>query len=82
MNFNLLVKYLDGSEKHVSGKAADIVAFESHFDMSVANLEKNLKLTHLFYLAWHSEKRVGETKLDFDKWLETVDTVEAANPKD
>lgn len=82
MNFNFVVKYLDGSEKTVSGKAADVVAFEARFDLSVANLDKNLRLTHLFFLAWHVEKRTGETKLEFEKWLDTVDSVEAADPKE
>jgi len=81
MNFNLLVKYLDGSDKAVEGKASDVVAFEARFDMSIVDLEKNLRLTHLFFLAWHTEKRTGSTKLEFEKWLDTVDTVEAANPK-
>jgi hypothetical protein len=26
-------------------------------------------------LAWHSEKRTGSTKAEYDKWLETVETV-------
>lgn len=82
MNFNLLVKYLDGSEKEVTGRASDIVAFESRFDLSITALEKSLKLTHLFFLAWHSEKRTEATKLDFEKWLETVEGVEAALPKE
>jgi len=82
MNFNLLVKYLDGSEKECAGKAADIVAFESKYDLSIAALDKDLRLTHLFFMAWHVEKRTGETKLDFEKWLETVESVEAALPKE
>lgn len=81
MNFNFVIKYLDGTEKEVAGKAADVVAFEAHFDLSIATLDKNLRLTHLFFLAWHVEKRTGETKLEFEKWLETVDSVEAASPK-
>lgn len=82
MNFNFLVKYLDGSEKTVSGKAADVVAFEAHFDLSIATIDKSLRLTHLFFLAWHVEKRTGETKLEFEKWLDTVDSVVAADPKE
>jgi len=82
MNFNLLVKYLDGTEKEVAGRASDVVAFESQFDLSIAALDKNLRLTHLFFLAWHSEKRTEATKLTFEKWLDTVDSVEAALPKE
>lgn len=82
MNFNLRVSFTDGSSKEVVGKAADIVAFEERFDMSVAALENNVRVTHLLFLAWSSEKRAGETKLDFEKWVETVETIEASDPKE
>jgi len=81
MNFNLHVKLNDGTSTDVTGIAADIVAFETKFDMSMARIEKELKMTHLFYLAWHVLHRTGETKLEFEKWLETVDMVTAAEPK-
>lgn len=76
MNINLLVTFADGSTKEVSAQAPDIVAFESKFDLSVARLESNIRITHLFYLAWHSLKRAGE-KLEFEAWLETVANIEA-----
>ena len=81
MNFNLLVKFEDGSEKEVVGKAADIIAFEERFDRSMASLEKDVRVTHLMFLAWHVEKRTGNTKDPFEKWVESVDSIEAAEPK-
>jgi hypothetical protein len=82
MNFNLLVTLLDGTSTEVTGVAADLVAFESHFDLSVARLNSEVKITHLLYLAWHVLKRTGQTKDTFEKWVELVDKVEAGNPKD
>lgn len=82
MNFNLRIVFSDGTEKDIVGKAADIVAFEERFDMSMAALEGNVRVTHLLYLAWHAEKRAGNTKDAFDKWVESVDAVEAADPKE
>ena len=82
MNFNLLVTLLDGTATEVTGVAADLVAFESHFDLSVARLNSEVKITHLLYLAWHVLKRTGQTKDTFEKWVELVDKVEAGNPKD
>lgn len=76
MNINLLVTFADGSTKEVSAQAPDIVAFEAKFDLSVARLESNIRITHLFYLAWHSLKRAGEA-LSFEDWLETVANIEA-----
>ena len=81
MNFNLQVVYSDGTTRDVLGKAIDIVAFEQKFDISMANLQNNVKLTHLMYLAWHVENRTGNTKDDFEKWLEYVEMVQAAEAK-
>jgi hypothetical protein len=81
MNFNLLVIFLDGSSQEVSGIAADLVAFEAQFDISVSALGQDVKITYLLWLAWHVEKRLGNTKDTFEKWVETVSTVEAAAPK-
>lgn len=81
MNFNLEIEFTDGTTKEVAGIAADIVAFESKFDLSITALEKNIKLTHLLFLSWHVEKRTGSTKLEFEKWVETVNSVSAAEPK-
>jgi hypothetical protein len=81
MNFNLLVTFLDGTSSEVSGIAADLVAFEAQFDISVSRLNQDMKITHLLWLGWHVLKRTGETKHTFDKWVESVEGVEAASPK-
>lgn len=75
MNFQLRITYLNGETKELTCIASDMVAFESHFDLSIARLEKEVRLSHLFYLAWHAEKRLGATKEIFDKWLESVEMV-------
>ena len=51
MNFNLLVTFLDGTNREVSGIAADLVAFEAHFDLSVARLNADMKITHLLSIS-------------------------------
>lgn len=81
MNFNLLIKFADGTEKETKATPADIVAFESHFSLSVAKLQSEIRLTHVFYLGWHSEKRTKATDLEFEAWLETIDIVELVAPK-
>ena len=81
MNFNLQITFLDGSSREVSGIAADLVAFEAHFELSVSRLNQDVKITHLLWLAWHVLHRTGETKDTFDKWVESVSTVEAGSPK-
>lgn len=78
---DLHITFIDGTEKDVSAVAADLIAFEAKFDMSVARLEKDVRLTHMFFLAWHVLKRTGETKDDFEKWVELVASVGEAEQK-
>lgn len=75
MRFNLLVKFNDGTEKEITASAADLVAFEDKFNISIARLASEQRLGHLLFLAWHSEKRTKATDLGYDAWLDTVDTV-------
>ena len=82
MNFTLDIHYIgNDTPKTVNGIAADIVAFESKFDMSMSKLQKDVKLTHLMFLAYAVEKRTGATTDEFEKWLESVEFVTAASPK-
>ena len=78
---NLQIKFLDGSTKDVCTVASDLIAFESKFDMSVVKLNSDLRLTHLFFLAWHVEKRTGVTVADFEAWCESVSSVDVPAPK-
>lgn len=78
---NLLIAYADGSTREVSATAADLIAFESHFNMSIAQLGKDPRLTYMFYLAWHADKRSGHTELPFEEWTELVTIVTEAEVK-
>jgi hypothetical protein len=81
MKINLQVEYADkpGETKEVTCLASDMVKFESHFDISIANLEKDLKITHLLFLAWASEIRTKATAKTFDEWVDGVVSVNAAD---
>lgn len=81
MQINLHVQFSDQTEKDIIATAADLVAFESKFDLSVAKLEQNVKLTHLLFIAWNEQHRTGETKLEFEKWVESVEKIEAGAGK-
>jgi hypothetical protein len=72
---NLKLVFVDGTEKNVTAVAADLVAFEQHFDKSVSTLQNDVRLTYLFWMCWHVLKRTGETKQEFDKFIETVSGV-------
>ena len=83
MNLNLHITYNDKTEKDLLAIAADLVAFEERFDMSVTRLEREAKLTHFFFMAYAVEKRTKaiDAKVSFEDWLETVESVEVKNPK-
>ena len=76
MRLDLRITYNDGSAVDTAAMTADLVAFEEHFNRSVARLEAELRLTDVCWLAWHSQRRKEQTALEFHPWLETVDGVE------
>ena len=80
---NLQIVFIDASLEPVKvcAIAADLIAFEAKFDLSVAKLSTDVRLTHLFFLAWHSSKRTKLTELDFEAWTETVSMVKEADSK-
>lgn len=75
MRLNLRVTFLDGSAADVTASAADLVAFEQRWDKSVVKFGEEIRMTDLCWLSWHSLKRRKETELDFEPWLETIETV-------
>lgn len=83
MKINLQITYQGKTEKKdVVAIAADLVAFETKFNLSVASLQTETKLTHLFFLAYSVESRTGAIKdQSFEQWLETVESVEAGEAK-
>lgn len=81
MLINLHIKFADQTDKTIAASAADLIAFESEFNLSVTKLQSEVRLTHLLYLAWHAEKRTKATDLDFNAWVEKVESVEAKETK-
>jgi hypothetical protein len=81
MQINLKLKLIDQPEKTVIAKAAELVAFENQYNLSVATLEKDIRYTYLLFFAWHAEKRTGATALEFNDWVNNVESVEAVETK-
>jgi len=77
MKINLRVEYLSGEVKEVTASAADLVAFEDKYNLSVTKLESEMKFTHLLYLSWHSLYRTKQTDKEFTDWVELVDSAGA-----
>jgi hypothetical protein len=84
MRLNLQVAYTDksGEPKEIICNPSDMVKLEEKFNISIASLETNIKITHLLFLAWASESRTKATTLQFEEWVDTVDSVSpSSEPK-
>ena len=75
MKLNLQVTYSDKTEKTIEAGTPDLVAFEDKFNVSVAQLGRDTRISWLLFLAWHAEKRKGATKDTYEKWLDTVENL-------
>jgi hypothetical protein len=84
MRITLRVTFLNGETKEVVCSASDLVKFENHFNISIGKIEEDLKISYLLFLVHAAEVRTKATTLDFDSWLESVESVgasEIADPK-
>jgi hypothetical protein len=82
MKLTLRIEFADGTTKDIIVSAADMVAFEDKYNISISQLEE-ARIGWLLFLAWHSEKRRKATQLEFEAWLDTVETVgQSDDPKD
>ena len=76
----LRVIHADGNTKEAEIKQIDFVRFEAHFDVSWNNATQNLSNTQLLWLAHSQQRRVNQTALEFEAWVETVDDLEFGEP--
>lgn len=75
MKIALIVRTATGPRKALC-EFADFVKYEEVHNISMANIESNLKTRDLAWFAWHSEKRRKLTTVDFDAWCETIDGID------
>jgi hypothetical protein len=75
MRINLHIQFEDGKSKEITANAADLVAFEDKFNISVAKLGDDPRMSYLLFLAWHSEKRTKGTEHDYETWLSSVASI-------
>lgn len=82
MRITLRVSFLNGESKEVVCSASDLVKFENHFNISVSKIEEEMKISYLLFLVHASEARTKATTLDFETWLESVESVGASEVTD
>lgn len=77
MEMKFVVVYNNGEKQKTKAVFPDFVMFERTWNRSVANLEKEIRLTDIGWLAWKSLSRDKLTSLPFEPdWLNSVLTVE------
>ena len=83
MRLNLQVQYTDKPDetKQLTCNPSDMVKLEEKYNISIASLENNIKITHLLFLAWASESRTKATTLSFEEWTDTVESVSPSEAK-
>jgi hypothetical protein len=82
MKITLQITFLDGTVHDVVVSAADMVAFEDKFDLSIAKLDE-ARISWLLFLAWHSEKRRKVSDKSYEEWIDLVETIGATDdPKE
>lgn len=79
MKIGLTVKFITGESADVDAVFPDFIAFEKPRPegrgKSVTQLQTEMYLTDLAFLAWVCEKRRGRTTLGFDAWNSTVSEI-------
>jgi hypothetical protein len=76
MKITLRITFNDGTTRDITVSAADMVAFEDKFNMSISKLDE-ARISWLLFLSWHSEKRRGITTKSYEEWIDDVETIGA-----
>jgi hypothetical protein len=81
MKLNLQIQFTDKPDefKQVVCNPSDMIKLETKFDISIASLESNIKVTHLLFLAWASETRTKATTASFEEWVDNIDSISPAD---
>lgn len=74
MRIALKVTYVDGREQAVMVSAPDLIAFERTYDKAMTVISTG-RIEYLYWVAWHSLTRRKLITLEFDPWIESVDSI-------
>lgn len=72
LDLRLTVHFNDGRETTVVVPPIVQVAFERHYKIGIPELDGQLRLEHLYWLAFETLRKRGDATADFDIWLDTV----------
>ena len=82
MRLTLTVSTTDRRTNDVHTSLAVIVDWERKYQRRAGDLAAGFHIEDLAYLAYASEKRAGDTTVDFDTWLTYVETIEVKDTQE
>ena len=82
MKLQLNLTMADGSEITATAIVADFIAWEKHTKKKISDLANGAGISDMAYLAYSSLKRQDHKLPDFDKWVESLDSLEAVGDDD
>lgn len=76
MQIDFAIKYkTSAAPERITTEIVDMIAFEEHFNLSIATLGDEPRMSHLSWLAWHAAHRQGKTQLEFMEWASTLEDI-------
>lgn len=83
MKMKFTVEYVDGSAESVSTGFADFVAFEKDKQKAITSVfSRDLFVGDVATIVWLHLNRTKKTDKPFEEWLETVDSISAAESEE
>jgi hypothetical protein len=73
---------IDGEASDITIRPSSLVAFERHYGTTWADVEKDPKIEHVFFLAWDASKRQKLHDLEFLEWLDGCDDIDPVDEPD
>lgn len=76
ISVEITVTYTDGREATGRSNVRDEVAFERHFDLSLAALARpEPHMEWVYFIAWQVLHRTGQELGEFEPFLDLIDTI-------
>jgi hypothetical protein len=80
MKATFKITFVGGEEATVTTSPVDIVRTEAYTKQSIS--DGTPSMTQMFYVAYSAARRANIAGQDFEKWLETVATIDDASEAD
>ena len=78
MQITFRVKPTGGDARDITASLVDVIAWEERFEKPSTELAGGEVFARDYvWLAWHAEKRRGETELEFMDWVATLEDIES-----